>query len=81
MNSNKLNDEIIFVDQNEKYSIKNNCLLFFSFFCTNQFLIFQRHREQIKTWHASSDIKDKKLLLENRKLIELVRLICYWFSV
>lgn len=31
----------------------------------------QRLREQIKTWAASSDIKDKKSLLENRKLIEL----------
>lgn len=31
----------------------------------------QRLREQIKTWAASSDIKDKKSLLDNRKLIEL----------
>lgn len=31
----------------------------------------QRLREQIKMWLASSEIKDKKLLLENRKLIEL----------
>jgi len=31
----------------------------------------QRLREQIKTWLASSDIKDKKPLLENRKLIEI----------
>ncbi|XP_064601447.1 CCR4-NOT transcription complex subunit 3-like isoform X2 [Liolophura sinensis] len=30
----------------------------------------QRLRDQIKTWQASSDIKDKKILLENRKLIE-----------
>lgn len=30
----------------------------------------QRLREQIKTWVASSDIKDKKTLLDNRKLIE-----------
>lgn len=31
----------------------------------------QRLREQIKTWVASSEIKYKKILLENRKLIEL----------
>jgi len=31
----------------------------------------QRLREQIKTWLTSSDIKDKKSLLDNRKLIEL----------
>lgn len=31
----------------------------------------QRLREQIKTWVASNEIKDKKSLLENRKLIEL----------
>ncbi|KAG1136967.1 hypothetical protein G6F37_010600 [Rhizopus arrhizus] len=30
----------------------------------------QRLRDQIKTWLASSDIKDKSSLLENRKLIE-----------
>ncbi|KAL5527522.1 hypothetical protein ACEPAG_6323 [Sanghuangporus baumii] len=30
----------------------------------------QRLRDQIKTWVASSDIKDKSQLLENRKLIE-----------
>ncbi|KDN37779.1 hypothetical protein RSAG8_09934, partial [Rhizoctonia solani AG-8 WAC10335] len=30
----------------------------------------QRLRDQIKTWVASSEIKDKTLLLENRKLIE-----------
>jgi CCR4-NOT transcription complex subunit 3 len=33
----------------------------------------QRLRDQIKTWAAGSDIKDKKQLLENRKLIETVR--------
>lgn len=32
----------------------------------------QRLRDQIKTWVASNDIKDKSLLLDNRKLIELV---------
>ncbi|KAI9789120.1 MAG: general negative regulator of transcription subunit 5 [Peltula sp. TS41687] len=30
----------------------------------------QRHRDQIKTWAASNEIKDKKPLLEQRKLIE-----------
>jgi len=30
----------------------------------------QRHRDQIKTWVASSDIKDKRALTEARKLIE-----------
>ncbi|KXJ09681.1 CCR4-NOT transcription complex subunit 3 [Exaiptasia diaphana] len=30
----------------------------------------QRLRDQIKTWVASNDIKDKKTLLDNRKLIE-----------
>ncbi|KAG1676032.1 CCR4-NOT transcription complex subunit 3 [Nymphon striatum] len=30
----------------------------------------QRLRDQIKTWLASSEIKDKKMLIENRKLIE-----------
>ncbi|KAI2804213.1 CCR4-NOT transcription complex, subunit 3 [Blomia tropicalis] len=30
----------------------------------------QRLRDQIKTWLASSDIKDKRLLVDNRKLIE-----------
>ena len=32
----------------------------------------QRLRDQIKTWCTSNDIKDKKVLLENRKLIESV---------
>jgi CCR4-NOT transcription complex subunit 3 len=32
--------------------------------------IVQRLRDQIKTWVASSEIKDKRQLLENRKLIE-----------
>lgn len=30
----------------------------------------QRHRDQIKTWISSSEIKDKRALLDNRKLIE-----------
>ena len=32
----------------------------------------QRMRDQIKTWVASNDIKDKSQLMENRKLIETV---------
>lgn len=32
----------------------------------------QRLRDQIKTWLASNEIKDKKALTDNRKLIELV---------
>ncbi|CAG8590058.1 1457_t:CDS:10 [Paraglomus brasilianum] len=30
----------------------------------------QRHRDQIKTWISSNDIKDKKALIDNRRLIE-----------
>ncbi|ERE61604.1 CCR4-NOT transcription complex subunit 3-like protein, partial [Cricetulus griseus] len=30
----------------------------------------QRLRDQIKTWVASNEIKDKRQLIENRKLIE-----------
>lgn len=33
----------------------------------------QRLRDQIKTWMASSDVKDKQPLIDNRKLIETVR--------
>jgi len=33
----------------------------------------QRHRDQIKTWIARDDVKDKKPLLEARKAIEAVR--------
>jgi CCR4-NOT transcription complex subunit 3 len=33
----------------------------------------QRHRDQIKTWAAGNEIKDKKPLIEQRKLIENVR--------
>ena len=40
----------------------------------------QRLRDQIKTWAASNDIKDKAPLMDKRKLIETVRpsqyLIC-----
>jgi CCR4-NOT transcription complex subunit 3 len=32
----------------------------------------QRQRDQIKTWAASNDIKDKGPLLEHRRLIETV---------
>jgi CCR4-NOT transcription complex subunit 3 len=32
----------------------------------------QRHRDQIKTWTGQSEIKDKKPLLDMRKLIETV---------
>ncbi len=30
----------------------------------------QRHRDNIKSWIASNDVKDKKLLIDTRKLIE-----------
>lgn len=33
----------------------------------------QRSRDQIKAWATQNDIKDKKPLLEQRKLIETVR--------
>jgi CCR4-NOT transcription complex subunit 3 len=33
----------------------------------------QRHRDQIKTWIAGNEVKDKTALLENRQLIETVR--------
>ena len=32
----------------------------------------QRMRDQIKTWAASNDVKDKDRLMDNRKLIETV---------
>jgi CCR4-NOT transcription complex subunit 3 len=32
----------------------------------------QRLRDQIKTWVASNEIKDKSMLLDNRRLIETV---------
>jgi CCR4-NOT transcription complex subunit 3 len=38
----------------------------------------QRSRDQIKTWATMNDIKDKKPLLEQRKLIETV---CYPRSI
>ena len=34
----------------------------------------QRLRDQIKTWLQSNEIKDKKALMDNRRLIETVRL-------
>lgn len=36
----------------------------------------QRMRDQIKTWVASNDIKDKSALVDNRKLIETVSVLC-----
>ena len=36
----------------------------------------QRLRDQIKTWLASGEIKDKSTLMDNRKLIETVRNDC-----
>jgi CCR4-NOT transcription complex subunit 3 len=40
----------------------------------------QRLRDQIKTWVASNDIKDKTQLLDNRRLIETVSATsrCIW---
>ena len=35
----------------------------------------QRLRDQIKTWVANNDIKDKTALLYNRKLIETVSIV------
>ena len=40
----------------------------------------QRQRDQIKTWISSSDIKDKRALLDNRKLIEQVSCTSIVFS-
>jgi CCR4-NOT transcriptional regulation complex NOT5 subunit len=37
----------------------------------------QRLRDQIKTWVAGNEIKDKSALLENRKLIETVRVLSF----
>jgi hypothetical protein len=37
----------------------------------------QRLRDQIKTWVASNDIKDKSALVENRKLIETVSIFSF----
>ena len=37
----------------------------------------QRHRDQIKTWISSNDIKDKRALTENRRLIEQVQILFY----
>ena len=39
--------------------------------CTSFFLL-QRLRDQIKTWQTSSEVKDKRALMENRRLIETV---------
>jgi CCR4-NOT transcription complex subunit 3 len=32
----------------------------------------QRYRDQLKTWLASNEVKDKKQLIDSRKLIESV---------
>lgn len=37
----------------------------------------QRLRDQIKTWAASNDIKDKGPLMEKRKLIETVGVVAH----
>ena len=37
----------------------------------------QRHRDQIKTWAARDDIKDKKPLIDARNAIENVQLTCW----
>ena len=42
------------------------------------YCLFQRLRDGIKTWLASSDIKDKKSLLDSKKVIEMVG-ICQCF--
>lgn len=39
----------------------------------------QRLRDQIKSWIASAEIKDKSALLENRRLIETVIYINFFF--
>ena len=39
----------------------------------------QRLRDQIKSWIASGEIKDKSSLLEYRKLIETVSCNCFFF--
>ncbi len=33
----------------------------------------QRLRDQLKTWQAGSDVKDKAPIIEHRRLIEVVR--------
>lgn len=35
----------------------------------------QRLRDQIKAWVAGNDIKDKSVLMDNRRLIETVSLV------
>lgn len=44
-------------------------------------LVPQRLRDQIKTWVASNEIKDKRQLVENRKLIETVSRNWGWRSL
>lgn len=40
----------------------------------------QRLRDQIKSWIASAEIKDKSSLLDNRRLIETVSIWCFLFG-
>jgi CCR4-NOT transcription complex subunit 3 len=40
----------------------------------------QRLRDQIKTWVANNDVKDKSQLLDNRRLIETVSLSLHHHS-
>lgn len=44
-------------------------------------MVPQRLRDQIKTWVASNEIKDKRQLVENRKLIETVSRNWGWRSL
>lgn len=44
--------------------------IFINNFLFYYYLLLQRLRDQIKSWIASSEIKDKRLLLDDRKLIE-----------
>lgn len=63
--------------QQEKY----RCSEYIVLSCSSS-VFLQRLRDQIKTWVASNEIKDKRQLVENRKLIETVRCLVYtfWFS-
>ena len=40
----------------------------------------QRHRDQIKTWAARDDVKDKKPLIDARKAIENVSFLGVWWG-
>lgn len=41
----------------------------------------QRLRDQIKSWIASGEIKDKSILMDNRKLIETVTWIMFTLTL